>query len=342
MRIGTNPAKGTKVEINDSYHRIIIPVYIPNLEDFFKESLGVLKLCLQSLYTTLHTKSKITVVSNGSCNEVNEFLFKEQTKKNIDELFIITSGIGKINSIRGALNNIKEPLVTLTDADVLFKSGWQEEVEQIFIDYNKVGMICPFSYTKGYRELTANIFFDNLFNKKIRINPVKDKKDILHFAKSIGNPNFYKGIHLKKAITYQEKGKSKVFIGAGHFVSSFRSSVFDYYTFKSFLNKMSDGERKFIDTPAVNFNLWRVSTYRNYVYHMGNTLNDMYENVIKTNSNSNFKQFNFNIKLRKTSKFLFFLKNKLFARVIYSNKIFPFFLRKIGLTKSEAKKYIRK
>ena len=42
MRIGTNPAKtNNKIEAH-SYHRVIVPVFIPNLEeDYFKESFGV-------------------------------------------------------------------------------------------------------------------------------------------------------------------------------------------------------------------------------------------------------------------------------------------------------------
>ena len=58
MRIGTNPAKGTKVEINDSYHRIIIPVYIPNLEDFFKESLSSFSILEVTLSKLKHNAAK--------------------------------------------------------------------------------------------------------------------------------------------------------------------------------------------------------------------------------------------------------------------------------------------
>ena len=45
MRIGTNPAKSdNKIEAK-SYHRIIITVFIPNLEeDYFKQSHNIFKV----------------------------------------------------------------------------------------------------------------------------------------------------------------------------------------------------------------------------------------------------------------------------------------------------------
>ena len=340
MRVGVNPARGTQVETDDTYHRIVMPVYIPNLDDYFKDSFEVLKLSLKSLYTTIHQKAKISVVSNGSCAEVNKYLNEELNAENIDELLIVRSGIGKINSIFKLINNVKEPLVTLADADVLFTTNWQGAVEKVFTDYPKVGMVCPFSYTKGYRELTANIFFDNLFNKSIKISEIENTDALKHFAESIGNPSFYKDIHLKKGITYQKKGKSKVFIGAGHFVATFKTSVFDQFTFQFQLRKMASGERKFIDTPAVKHGLWRVSTYENYVYHMGNTLTPLYSELLKKNINSEPLQVYTSFKSKKVSKASYYLKNVFFARIIFNNYIFTYVLKRFGFNKHESKLFL--
>lgn len=341
MRKGTNPAKGTQSEVDQSYHRIIIPVYIPNLEGFFEQSLSVLKLCLESLYTTVHDRTRISVASNGSCKEVNDFLSEELEARRIDELFIVKTGIGKINSIFKIMNSVKEPIVTVSDADVLFSTGWQSDVEQIFLDYRKVGMICPFSYSKGIRELTANMFFDNFFNKNIKIDKIDDPMPLEHFAESIGNPDFYNDVQKKYGVVYQKKNKSKVLIGAGHFVASFRRKIFDTYTFSEKLRKLAHGERKYLDTPAVEYGLWRVSTHKNYVYHMGNTIIPMYEDIVKQNQNSLPMESTFDSKATKQSTFWFNVKNKYFARIIYSKKVFRFLVRKYGLTKEEAEQFLK-
>jgi hypothetical protein len=267
-------------------------------------------------------------------------LNNELKESRIDELFIVKSGIGKINSLYKIINSVKEPLVTLTDADVLFSSGWQNQVEQIFIDYPKAGMVCPFSYSKGFRELTANIYFDNFFNNRIKINKIKNPEALKHFATSIGNENFYNDIHLKYGITYQEKGKSRVLIGAGHFVATFKRNVFPHFKFKSNLKRLASGEGLYIDLPPVKAGLWRFSTEKNYVYHMGNTIIPMYTKILDSNTiDLPLKQhLNFDVKTEK--KFLFFVKNKIFAKYFFSNKILFWYLTKRGFTKEQAKFFL--
>ena len=49
---------------------------------------------------------------------------------------------------------------------------------------------------------------------------------MMMFAKSIGNEDFYNATHLKKILTITNKNISAV-IGAGHFVATYRGSVFD-------------------------------------------------------------------------------------------------------------------
>jgi hypothetical protein len=49
MRIGSNPEKTNNSIILDNYHRIVIPVYIPNFEGYFKDAFEIFKLCLDSL-----------------------------------------------------------------------------------------------------------------------------------------------------------------------------------------------------------------------------------------------------------------------------------------------------
>jgi hypothetical protein len=339
MRRGTHPAKGTLVETDSTYHRIVMPVYIPNLEGYFKESFEVLKLSLKSLYTTIHEKSKISVVSNGSCKEVNVFLHEELEEKRIDELLIVKAGIGKINSIFMLINNVKEKLVTLADADVLFTSGWQSSVEQLYIDYPKTGMVCPFSYSKGFRELTSNVYFDNLFNKNIKINEIKNPEALKHFAKSIDNEKFYNDTHLKYGITYQEKGKSRALIGAGHFVATFKREVFQHFKFKSNLKKMASGEGQYIDMPPVEAGLWRLSTDQNFVYHMGNTLTPLYTDLIKSNKNDEVKEIVFPI-VKNENSLLYWFKNKIFSRYFFSNKIFHWYLKKKGFSNNQANSYL--
>ena len=62
MRIGFNPHKDKIQVASDYFHQVIIPVYIPNQEGYFKDSFSILKLCLNSLFKTSHIQTYFTVV----------------------------------------------------------------------------------------------------------------------------------------------------------------------------------------------------------------------------------------------------------------------------------------
>ncbi len=66
MRIGLNPNKDTVIKPSNYIHQVIIPVFIPNEEGYFKDSLKIFKLCIESLLSTIHNKTFITIVNNGS------------------------------------------------------------------------------------------------------------------------------------------------------------------------------------------------------------------------------------------------------------------------------------
>ncbi len=74
MRVGHNPHKDKIQDASDYWHQVIIPVYIPNHEGYFKDSFAILKLCLQSLLSTVHTKTYISIVNNGSCDLIVDYL----------------------------------------------------------------------------------------------------------------------------------------------------------------------------------------------------------------------------------------------------------------------------
>ena len=52
MRLGFNPHKDKKQIKSDYFHQVVIPVYIPNEEGYFKDSFVILQYCLQSLFKT--------------------------------------------------------------------------------------------------------------------------------------------------------------------------------------------------------------------------------------------------------------------------------------------------
>ena len=142
MRVGNNPNKDLKELSNKlSYkHRIIIPVYIPSEGGYFKEALKIFKTCIISILKTKSSHTAISVVNNGSCVEVENYLNTLFRSNKIQEL-IHTENIGKINALLKVLRTVNEDLITITDADVLFLNGWQDNTVKVFNAFPKASVV---------------------------------------------------------------------------------------------------------------------------------------------------------------------------------------------------------
>ena len=156
MRIGLNPNKDILHEETQFLHQVILPVYIPHQNDYYKESFEVFRICIESLLKTIHDKTFISVVNNGSCEEVMQYLDTLYKDKKIHEL-IHTENIGKVNAIFKALagNNIK--LVTISDSDVLFLNNWQNETIAIFNAFPNAGVVGLVPQFRNFEYFCGNL-----------------------------------------------------------------------------------------------------------------------------------------------------------------------------------------
>ncbi len=110
MRIGFNPQKAERKISLATYHRIVIVVYIPNEEGFYKDSFEVFKMCLDSLLSTINTYAAITVVNNGSHKKVTDLINLYLDEKKIDTLISHNTNIGKIDALIGAARGGKRKI----------------------------------------------------------------------------------------------------------------------------------------------------------------------------------------------------------------------------------------
>ncbi len=339
MRIGFNPNKDKELLKTDFFHQVIIPVYIPNEEGYFKDSFQILKYCLESLFKTSHVNTYFTVVNNGSCKEVVAYLNVLHQNGIIHEI-IHTSAIGKLNAILKGLIGQNFHLVTITDADVLFLNNWQSSTYEVFQNFSKAGAVCTTPSSKSFNNKTFNILFEKLFSKELRFTPVKNAKALESFAVSIDNLKFYNKAHLKHYLTISN-GNFRAVVGAGHFVTTYRFDVFDKIKIAyTNYNLGGNSESELLDVPVIKKGFWRLSTEDNYTFHMGNAfepwMDEVFTKIERANSNEKYK---FNFKPIKQSKFVYWLKNILFERILYHKKIKHRFLQYKGLTKEEAVNY---
>ncbi len=338
MRIGFNPNKDKLQERSKYFHQVIIPVYIPNEEGYFKDSFQIFKYCLKSLLKTSHKKTFFTIVNNGSCKVVVTYL-NELFKNNTIHELIHTTNIGKLNAILKGLIGQKFQLVTITDADVLFINDWQKETYHIFESFPKTGVVSTTPNPKLVRYLTSNIIFDKGISKTVMFTNVLNPEALKLFADSIGNPNLFNLINLKKYLTIT-KVNIRAVIGSGHFVATYRSEVFESLNQKtSIYNLGGNSEVNILDKPSVKRGYWRLSTENNYTYHMGNTIEYWMLNILQNIKENKIELRQPKLLPNKNFKFVNYIKNIIFGRIIFNKVVWRLFLRFKGLSNEESKKY---
>ncbi len=335
MRKGLNPHKDQLQEKTAYIHQVILPVFIPNHDDYFKDSFSILKLCLQSLFATIHPKTFVTVVNNGSDAIVTSYLEDQYKQSKIHEL-IHTTNIGKLNSILKGLagNNIE--LVTIADSDVLFLSNWQIETNKVFSKFPRAGVVGIVPQYKSYTTLCQNMIWDNLFKKSMQFIPVKNPKAIEMFYESIGwgpsNPDY-----LKLSLGLVAEDGFSAFIGSGHFVATYKKNLFEtIITYNDF--KMGGNSERYLDSITLKKNYWRLTTHDNYAYHMGNVHeNWMSEVTFETNQHYEFKQ-DFPV-FNEINRLQYFVRNSIFRKIFREEKVKKLFYRFKGMPKDMISKY---
>lgn len=273
MRIGINPEKENNQLQLESYHRVVIPVYIPNLEeDYFKDGLVIFKLSIESLLHTIHSKTRISLIDNSCCEEIQSYL-KElyDTRVEIDQLLNSKINLGKVNAIYSAVKSNLEPLITISDADVMFLPNWQSNVEEILKDFPESGMVSPVPSSLGYRsEFINSTMYYGVFKGEIKFEDVISLDGLVKFQESIGR-EMYDKIHLEKFLTLSNSKNSAV-IGCGHFVATLRSEVFKKAPSEVCQHKIVGGsESTYFDIPNDEAGFLRLATKDNYAYHLGNS-----------------------------------------------------------------------
>lgn len=344
MRAGVNPTKGGKlIDREECHHRIVIPVHIPNEEGYFKDAYKIFELCLFSAIKTAVSKVKVSVISNKCSDEINARLLQLYKDKHINELIIEEEGIGKINSILKAIRTVEERLITISDADVLFLNGWEEGVVEVFNSFPKAGAVCPVPVYRKHFDLTRNIWFNYFFSDKIRFLPVKNPVALEQFAKSIGWEFLEK--EWKDVIgTLKSKNGTIAVLGCSHFVATYKKEVFDELPKGNSIYKVDgDSEFLFTDQPVLKMGGYRLATFDNHAYHVGNVheswvdvefakLKDVPKSVI---------DYSYLNKL-KPSKWNYFLSDKLMKKLFKNNFILRRTLSKKGLTKEQIFNFLDK
>ena len=271
MREGTCPAREAPPLEDYPRHRVIIPVYIPHLEGYFARSLEALKLSLESLRLTAGGKAGITIVSNNCAAEVLRELERQYREGWIDQLLLNRMNRGKVDTVVSVARGCFEPLITVSDCDVLFKPGWLEAIEETFCRFPECGFASPFpNPILSWRHTSATLLA-GWMRGELRSAKVVPDEDMDAFARSVGVPDFFKPHHRAAQIVLRREGATAV-VGAGHFVFTIRREALRGIPRGPALTAISpESDERWLDLPPDRLGYWRLALPSSHVFHIGNT-----------------------------------------------------------------------
>jgi hypothetical protein len=278
VRVGTNEAKSSPDLSPFKRHRIVIPVYIPNLEGYYSEALDVLHLCLASLRASIGTHASVTIVSNGSAPEVERDLRAEYEQGWIDQLLLNQRNWGRIDAVVSSARGTFEQLITISDCDVLFLPGWLEAVEDLFLKFPECGFASPVPGLNIWYHTSATML-SGMFRGELRMEKVVPEHDLDRISQSIRR-NMFKAEHREAQLVIR-RGDAVACVGSGHFLCTIRREVIDCMPRRPALRGLRGrASETWLDIPLDRSGFWRLSTTRAYAFHMGNVLEPwMYEEL---------------------------------------------------------------
>ena len=276
MRKGVNPEKFKNETLPVFLHRVIVPVYIPNLkEEYYLNHLEVFEKFLGQLAKTINPKTTaITLINNNSCDEIEGVINKYRSV--IDKLVRYAENKGKVLPVVQEARAATEHFITITDADVLFYEGWEQAVFRVFISCSKAGVVAPLpSPALAFYENTA-VFCDQYLTGGIAYQKVMSDADAELYLAGMGNDSLLNRENRKyswKERQYVLKNANAL-IGCGHFVATYRSELFKGKNEQPKLKFKNGLEREFIDSLSDEKGYYRLSTVETYAYHMANNLDE--------------------------------------------------------------------
>ena len=126
-------------------------------------------------------------------------------------------------------------------------------------------------------------------------------------------------------------------VGSGHFVATYKKDMFEEIT--SFIGyKMGGVSEKYLDKSPLNKGCWRITTYDNYAYHMGNTVEEWMVVSSEIKVTNDFQSFYFK-KNKNVSPIVYFVKNRLFVKFLSVKWMVKLFLKWKKLPKEMTEKY---
>jgi hypothetical protein len=264
VRIGENPGKSERRAHADAAIRVVVPLFLPELTGYFEDGLDILEICLDSLNATTGSEVRITVVANACCAEVVDRITDRQRAGLIDRTIVSHDNLGKVDGFLAGARASWEPVVVISDADVLWRAGWPAALTAVLDAFPECGLVgaAPAPNLETYA--TSATVLGGLVRREVTRRTVVDPGDLARFAASVGQPDLFVG-HTEDQLVVERQSVTAL-VGSGHFAGALRRAAVDDMPRGPGLSS----ERETLDLPLDQAGWWRLATPAAWALHLGN------------------------------------------------------------------------
>jgi len=271
-RIGQNPMKWQNSIHQSEKITAATIVHIPFLDGFWKHSLDVLKLCLQSMRENTNKAFDLMVFDNGSCSEVKNYLSEMHRKGEIQFLIFSEKNIGKVGAWNFLFSAAPGEIIAYSDSDVYFLPNWLESSIEVLKAFPESGMITSQPIAGGDLSqfwTTQMAMSDS--SVSVRIGILIPEDFLRSHLEGIG---FSSDEYEKR-----QKNRKDVLLTRGQISAYATASHFQFLTTRNVVKKLFPADTRKPLGDATQFDVemqklgnWRLSTEDYLVHHMGNRL----------------------------------------------------------------------
>lgn len=156
MRVGVNPAKAMRRAPKPARITVVVVTYIPHLQGYYRESLEVLRICLDSLWrhTTEHP-FEVLIFDNASGPEARQFLLKAHQEGRVQYLLLSEKNLGVVGAWNIAFQAAPGEIIAYADGDVYFHPGWLPASLALLETFPRVGMVTARPFLNAPHRWTA-------------------------------------------------------------------------------------------------------------------------------------------------------------------------------------------
>lgn len=292
MRTGKNPSKSGVPAYTPKRLGIALIVYIPFMEGYFRHALDILKFQIASLYHNTKQDMDLLVFDNGSCPEVVEELNKLYDEQYIGWLVLSQHNLGKVGAWNWIFGSMPNELICYADSDVLFREGWFESSLEIIRSFPKVGMVSAQPTFHDVLDGKGTAHHTLVRDRNFTISEYRPPLEIVdEYCQGIGaddqlSANFRE---MDLSIISNMHTNMSAVLGATHMQFIIPREVARQMIPLPVSKALFGAETTSLDRKIDELGYLHLSTKKNYVMHMGNTISEKLKSEVQEiNGSLNF------------------------------------------------------